>query len=109
LLPEPSRARRYEKEYTPLLPEDVEREPPPRRPARDAYLQSRLSRFYAEVAQYQPGVDRAQYEGKLLNMGGGLLPPLAEPCAPARPLRVSFCRWQSGGRFPRLVAVVKAL
>lgn len=79
-----SEVRRYEKEYTPLLPEDVEREPPPRRPTRDTYLQSRLSRFYAEVAQYQPGVDRAMYEGKLLNMGGGLLPPLPEPCVPLR-------------------------
>jgi hypothetical protein len=78
---------RYEKEYAPLLPEDVEREPPPRRPTKDPYLSSRLQRFYAEVAQYQPGVDRALYEGKLLNMGGGLLPMPDQPCA-AHPVHV---------------------
>ena len=75
---------RYEKEYTPLLPEDIEKEPPPRRPQRDGYLQSRLSRFYAEVAQYQPGVDRAAYEAKLHALGGGLLPPPPEQCAATR-------------------------
>jgi hypothetical protein len=74
-------AYRYEKEYTPLLPEDVEQEPPPRRPTKDSYLQSRLSRFYAEIAQYQPGQDRAMYEGRLLSMGDGLLPPPSEPYA----------------------------
>ena len=72
---------RYEKEYTPLLPEDVENEPPPRRPTKDAYLDSRLARFYAELAQYQPGQDRAMYESKLQTMGDGLLPPPVAKCA----------------------------
>lgn len=77
-------ARRYEKEYTPLRPEDIEREPPPRRPVADTYLTSRLQRFYAELAQYQPGVNRAEYESKLHALGGGLLPSPADGCAHSR-------------------------
>ena len=73
---------RYEKEYTPLIPEDVENEPPIERPVKDAYLESRVARFYAEIAQYQPGVDRAAYELKLLQLGDGLLPAPMEKCAP---------------------------
>lgn len=55
---------KYEAPYTPLDPRDIDSEPPPRLPVRDAYLQSRLDRFYAEVAEYHPGEGRAQYESK---------------------------------------------
>ena len=74
------------------MPEDVEREPPPRRPLADPYLSSRLQRFYAEVAQYQPGVDRALYENKLHALGGGLLPTPADGCAPAAVCIPAACR-----------------
>ena len=82
---------RYEPEYTPLLQLDIEREPPPERPDKDAYLQSRLSRFYAEVAQYRPGQDRAEYEAKLHALGGGLL-PAPDQCAPWWWFALCVCR-----------------
>lgn len=47
-------------------------------------MESRLTRFYAELAQYQPGQDRAAYEAKLRGLGGGLLPSQPQqPCAPS--------------------------
>lgn len=73
---------RYEKEYTPLRKEDIDSEPPPPLPPQDAYLQGRLQRFYAELAQYAPGVSRAAYEERLITLGDGLLPPAPDPCAP---------------------------
>ena len=73
---------RYEKEYAPLLQDDIDSEPPPRRPVRDGYMQSRLERFYAELAQFQPGQSRAAYEERLATLGDDLLPPNVHRCAP---------------------------
>ena len=94
----PSRygARRYEKEYTPLAPADLEREPPPRPPVRDAYLQSRLDRFFAEVAQFQPGQTRAMYEDRLLRLGDGILPPGPDACAANPPSPGTVAALSSG-------------
>lgn len=79
------RGCRYEKEYAPLLQDDIDSEPPPRRPVRDSYMQSRLERFYAELAQFQPGQTRGAYEERLATLGDGLLPPNVHRCAPQRP------------------------
>jgi hypothetical protein len=73
---------RYEKDYTPLRKDDIDSEPPPPLPTRDAYLQGRLQRFYAELAQYTPGVSRAAYEERLATLGDGLLPPAPDPYVP---------------------------
>lgn len=73
---------RYEREYTPLRKDDIDSEPPPPLPPQDAYLQGRLQRFYAELAQYKPGVSRAAYEERLVTLGDGLLPPEPDPYAP---------------------------
>lgn len=56
--------RRYEEAYTPLAPEDIDREPPPRVPDKTPYLTSRLQSFQAEIAQYRPGVSRHDFEKK---------------------------------------------
>jgi hypothetical protein len=92
---------RYEKEYTPLLPEEIDSEGAPRRPIKDSYMQSRLDRFYAEVAQYQPGQSRAMYEEKLASMGDGLLPPTIDRCAlylsiPDHLILCNICRSHAG-------------
>lgn len=76
-------ACRYEKEYTPLRKGDIDDEPPPPLPPQDAYLQGRLQRFYAELAQYAPDVPRAAYEERLATLGDGLLPPAPDPYAPS--------------------------
>lgn len=82
---------RYEKEYTPLRREDIDDEPPPPLPPQSAYLQGRLQRFYAELAQYTPGVSRAAYEERLVTLGDGLLPPAPDPYGPSCHLQACAC------------------
>eukprot|EP01025_Chloroclados_australasicus_P064890 TRINITY_DN874_c1_g1_i1.p1 TRINITY_DN874_c1_g1~~TRINITY_DN874_c1_g1_i1.p1 ORF type:complete len:658 (-),score=88.69 TRINITY_DN874_c1_g1_i1:567-2426(-) len=43
--------------YTPLDPEDI-KEGIPKVPVMDAYLQSRLDKFYAELNSYRPGMEQ---------------------------------------------------
>eukprot|EP00887_Chlorella_sp_A99_P000681 scaffold5.g681.t1 len=42
--------------YTPLTPEEVAAAPAPAPPRLDAYLKARLDKFYAQLADYRPGM-----------------------------------------------------
>ena len=78
---------RYEPPYTPLTAEDIDREPPPPLPEKDSYMKSRLDRFYAEIAEYRPGMVRATYE-ETRKQGADTVDPreaLAERCVISDP------------------------
>ncbi|GAX85611.1 hypothetical protein CEUSTIGMA_g13026.t1 [Chlamydomonas eustigma] len=53
---------RHSRAYTPLDQRDIEREGLPEPPEKDAYLLSRIDRFYAEIKDYRPGSIRSDMD-----------------------------------------------